>query len=104
MTTSVLAEPLAAWVWCDDENLWVKLADGRRIGVPLGFYPRLCHATPVERANWRLIADGVGIHWPDIDEDISVDGLLTPGGDNTVLGREHHANCPVCRASAGLTE
>jgi hypothetical protein len=50
--------------------------DGRTLTVPLAWYPRLAHGRPEERANWRLIGRGEGIHWPDLDEDISVDGLL----------------------------
>jgi hypothetical protein len=54
----------------------VDLSDGRTIKVPLSWYPRLQHATAEERQNWRLIGAGTGIHWPDLDEDVSVDGLL----------------------------
>ncbi len=57
------------------DMLTVDLADGRTLSVPLTWYPRLVHGTPEERRNWRLIGDGVGIHWPDLDEDISVEGL-----------------------------
>lgn len=59
-----------------DDTLTVDLADGRTLSVPLAWYPRLLHGTPEERRNWRLIGDGVGIHWPDLDEDISIQGLL----------------------------
>ena len=59
-----------------DEALTVYLVDGRAISVPLEWYPRLRRATPAQRANWRLIGEGHGIHWPDIDEDISTIGLL----------------------------
>jgi hypothetical protein len=52
------------------------MADGREVSVPLAWFPRLCAATPEQRANWRLIGHGQGIHWPDIDEDILVEGLL----------------------------
>jgi len=58
------------------DTLVVALADGRTLSVPLAWYPRLAHGSPAERANWRLIADGAGIHWPDLDEDLSVAGLL----------------------------
>ena len=58
------------------ESLTVDLSDGRKISVPLGWYPRLEHANAEERVNWRLIGKGHGIHWPDLDEDISVEGLL----------------------------
>jgi len=63
-------------VTASDEALIVDLADGRTITVPLAWFPRLAHGTPAERANWRLIGGGVGIHWPDLDEDISVESLL----------------------------
>ena len=54
----------------------VDLADGRSISVPLAWYPRLLHATPIERENWQIAGAGSGIHWPDVDEDLSVEGLL----------------------------
>jgi Protein of unknown function (DUF2442) len=60
----------------DDDSLSVDLADGRRLIVPLVWFPRLLHARPDQRRSWRLIGDGRGIHWPDVDEDLSVDGLL----------------------------
>ena len=59
-----------------DDTLSVDLTDGRTVSVPLGWYPRLLYATPEERMNWRLIGQGEGIHWPDLDEDISVENLL----------------------------
>ena len=60
----------------DDENLTVDLMDGRTISVPLAWYPRLFAATPAQRVNWKVSAAGFGIHWPDIDEDLSTEGLL----------------------------
>lgn len=59
-----------------EESLSVELRDGRSLSVPLTWYPRLLHATPQERDRWRLIGRGEGIHWDDLDEDISVEGLL----------------------------
>jgi hypothetical protein len=59
-----------------DDTLVVDLVDGRTVSVPLSWYPRLTHGTPAERSKWRLIGRGEGIHWPDLDEDISVAGLL----------------------------
>lgn len=59
-----------------DDALIAELNDGRTISVPLTWYPRLLQATPEERDNWRLIGRGQGIHWEDLDEDISVEGLL----------------------------
>src|ERR1043165_4347192 len=67
---------LAQNVSVSDDALIADLADGRTIMVPLAWFPRLVHGTPAERANWRLIAGGEGIHWPDLDEDISAESLL----------------------------
>ena len=58
------------------DSLVVDLVDGRTITVPLTWYPRLAHGSQAERANWRLIGEGEGIHWSNLDEDISVEGLL----------------------------
>jgi hypothetical protein len=63
-------------VHCTRDSLRVDLLDGRTIIVPLTWYPRLLHATPPQRANWKVAGGGYGIHWPDIDEDLSVEGLL----------------------------
>jgi len=67
-----------------DDALTVELSDGRIVSVPLAWYPRLLHGTPQERRNWRLIGKGEGIHWPDLDEDISVENLLLgkPSGES----------------------
>ncbi len=59
-----------------DDTLTVDLLDGRTISVPLVWYPRLLHATATQRTNWRVAGGGFGIHWPDIDEDLSTAGLL----------------------------
>ncbi len=59
-----------------DDAISVDLFDGRTITVPLAWYPRLLHATPEQRAKWRIAGAGYGIHWPDIDEDLSTQGLL----------------------------
>lgn len=71
-----LREAVAQSMTANDEALIVDLADGRTITVPLAWFPRLARGTAAERANWRLIGGGVGIHWPDLDEDISVESLL----------------------------
>lgn len=68
--------PKAENVTVTDDTLSVDLSDGRTISVPLEWFPRLVHATPEEKKTWRLIGRGQGIHWEDIDEDISVKGLL----------------------------
>ncbi|MBW1700356.1 MAG: DUF2442 domain-containing protein [Deltaproteobacteria bacterium] len=76
--------PYALDVSVSDDTLSVELSDGRTISVPLEWYPRLVHGSPAERNNWRLIGRGEGIHWPDLDEDISVEGLLAgkPSGES----------------------
>lgn len=65
----------------DEFNMWVTLSDARTLGVPLVWFPRLMHATPEQRSHFELSARG--IHWDDLDEDISVDGLLAGRGDVT---------------------
>jgi len=67
----------------DDHTLWVDLSDGRTIGVPLAWFPRLLHASPEERRQYRISATGRGLHWDALDEDISVAGLLEGRGDMT---------------------
>ena len=78
MVTSTIELNLSAveHVTVTSDALAVDLSDGRSIMVPLAWYPRLMHATESERENWRLIGNGYGIHWEDLDEDISVEGLL----------------------------
>jgi hypothetical protein len=60
----------------NEDELRVALLDGRTITVPLAWYPRLLRATPQQRANWKIAGAGFGIHWPEIDEDLSTEGLL----------------------------
>jgi len=75
MSTST-AQRKALSLAVSDDTLAVDLADGRTISVPLLWYPRLVHATEQERNNWRFVGDNEGIHWPDLDEDISIENLL----------------------------
>ena len=86
MNTSVieLHVPNAENVTITEDTLTVDLSDGRTISVPLTWFPRLIQASLEERNNWRLIGQGQGIHWEDIDEDISVEGLLAvkPSGES----------------------
>jgi hypothetical protein len=65
----------------DDDSLWVELSDGRVLGVPLAWFPRLLHATPAQRENYEISREG--LHWDELDEDISVAGLLAGRGDQT---------------------
>ena len=68
--------PAVTAVSVTDEAVQFELSDGRTVAAPLAWYPRLVHGTPAERAHWRLIGRGEGVHWPELDEDISVDGVL----------------------------
>jgi hypothetical protein len=79
-----IAVPAAEKVAITDDTLSVELSDGRTISVPVAWFPRLLHATKQQRSNWRLIGRGQGIHWEDIDEDVSVEGLLMgrPSGES----------------------
>ena len=85
-----LEVPDAVDVEESEDTLSVELSDGRTISVPVDWYPRLTHATVEERANWRIIGKGHGIHWGDIDEDISVEGLLAgrPSGESQTSFRK----------------
>jgi hypothetical protein len=74
---------LAVDVTFSDETFRVTLEDGRELSVPIEWFPRLRRATPEQRRNWRFIGRGEGIHWPEIDEDVSVLGLLAGFGDTT---------------------
>ncbi|MCE9533398.1 MAG: DUF2442 domain-containing protein [Planctomycetes bacterium] len=86
MTSSAIDTPSASAIRVEvtDDTLTVELSDGRSVSVPLGWYPRLAHGTPSERQVWQLIGGGHGIHWPAIDEDISVENLLSgkPSGES----------------------
>ena len=77
MSTAVAVEPTIRHVEVTDETITAHLADGRVISVPLAWSWRLSDATPAQRANWELIGNGHGIHWPDVDEDISAEGMLS---------------------------
>ena len=68
--------PRAMAVHCSDDELRVSLTDGRWLSVPIAWFPRLAHATASERADYELLGEGLGIHWPSVDEDISVIGLI----------------------------
>lgn len=86
MTSSVLGEreALAQKVRVSADQLAVELVDGRTVSAPVQWYPRLAHGSPVERQNWQIIGRGIGIHWPDLDEDIAVEDLLAgrPSGES----------------------
>jgi hypothetical protein len=81
---SASQRPTAQHVEVTDNELVITLTDGRCIAGPLAWYPRLLHGTPTERNHWKLIARGEGIHWPDLDEDLSVEGVVMgrPSGES----------------------
>ena len=76
MITSTEFVPKAVDLWFTDDMLYVRLEDGREIGTPLEWFPKLRDASAEQRKNWRLIGNGIGIHWEDLDEDISVRKLI----------------------------
>src|SRR5262245_60357108 len=76
MSTAVSTETRIVHVDVSDETITARLLDGRVITVPLAWSWRLSDATPAQRANWELIGDGYGVHWPDVDEDISAESML----------------------------
>jgi hypothetical protein len=84
MNTLVIENAMAESVAVSAEELTVRLADGRSVSAPLVWYPRLLNGTATERKKWRLIGDGEGIHWPALDEDISVENILAgkPSGES----------------------
>jgi hypothetical protein len=112
MSTSRAEQSLlsAVGVRVEDDALAVDLSDGRTVTVPLGWYPRLVNGTPRERRNWRLIGTGEGIHWPELDEDLSVEGILQgrPSGESQASlerwlssrGRRANKRMQPARASA----
>ncbi len=73
----IKVEPFAVDISFAADDLIMRLADGRQVSVPLGWFPRLLRATPEQRSNWKLIGNGIGIHWPLIDEDVSVASMLS---------------------------
>ena len=77
-------EALAQKVRVTADELFVELVDGRTVSVPVQWNPRLAHGSPAERQNWQIIGRGVGIHWPDLDEDIAIEDLLAgrPSGES----------------------
>ena len=94
MSTAVSVESRIDRVEVTDETITAHLVDGRVISVPLAWSWRLSEATPAQRANWRLIGDGHGVHWPDVDEDLSAEGML----NGVPARRPRVAKAPANRA------
>lgn len=84
MNFSTVNIPLAVSVQISDDSLHVSLSDGRMVSVPILWYPRLSHALPQHLNSWELIGGGHGIHWPELDEDISIENILLgqPSGES----------------------
>ena len=84
ISANELNQPAATHVFVSATTIDIKLSDGRSLSVPISWYPRLQHGTEAERDNWTLIGSGLGIHWPDLDEDISVEALVagTPSNES----------------------
>ena len=80
---TLVADPVATNLRFDADVMWVDLADGRQLGVPLAYFPRLLRATASQRKKFILSGGGTGIHWDDLDEDISIPALLMGVGDRT---------------------
>ena len=102
VSTTEINVPEAMTVEVTEDTLAAELSDGRTVSAPLSWYPRLVHATPEERGNWRLIGPGEGIHWPDLDEDISVEMLLA-GRKSGESRRSFKQWLEAKRAGRGLT-
>ncbi|MBI2438189.1 MAG: DUF2442 domain-containing protein [Lentisphaerae bacterium] len=82
-TLATEAQATAKHLRFDEETMWVILADGRQLGVPLAYFPRLLRASPDQREKYVISGGGTGLHWNELDEDISVSGLLMGIGDRT---------------------
>ncbi len=81
--STLVSEALAKQVRFDEDTMWVDLVDGRTLGVPLAYFPRLLNASPAERMKYVVSGGGTGLHWDDLDEDIDVPALLLGVGDRT---------------------
>ena len=81
--STLVTKALATRIHFDEDTMWVNLADGRQLGVPLAYFPRLLRATPVQREEHIISGGGTGLHWDELDEDISVSALLMGVGDRT---------------------
>lgn len=92
--STLAVEPLALRVEFDTDTMWLDLADGRRLGVPMAYFPRLLRATPAQRNNYTISGGGTGLHWEDLDEDILVSALLLGIKDRT---RSTHHEVLVAR-------
>ena len=104
--SSLAADVTAQNVVVTDDSLTVDLSDGRSISVPLAWYPRLLQGTREERSNWRLVGNNEGVHWPDLDEDISVENLLLghPSGESQDSFKKWLKDRPSAYPESGLEQ
>jgi hypothetical protein len=84
MKNAVNHQILVVKVWFDSQKVYMEMNDGRVVGAPLAWFPTLANATDGQRNNWRLRAKGYGVHWPDINEDLSAEGMFTYSPPNSV--------------------
>ena len=84
---TLTADPLCTRLRFDADTMWVDLTDGRTLGIPLSYFPRLLNATPAKRRKYTVSGGGAALHWNDLDEDISVRGLLLGKGDRLAPSR-----------------
>ena len=82
ISANELVRPAATRVSVSESAIDIELSDGRSLSVPISWYPRLQHGTKAERNNWTLVGSGLGIHWPDLDEDISVEAVVAGNPSN----------------------
>lgn len=87
---TLVTEPAAKNVTFDKNTMWIELSDGRTLGVPLAYFPRLLNAPDKKRKNFEMSGGGTGLHWHDLNEDISVNGLLMGVGDRTTASFSSH--------------
>ena len=87
---TLISEPMAESINFTKNSMNILFQDGRRLSVPLAFFPRLLHATPEQRKNYTISGGGIGLHWDKLDEDISVKCLLMGQGEQTVASRDRH--------------
>jgi hypothetical protein len=90
MVLAIRADERIRDVTFSDDSFTVEMMDGRAITTPLAWFPRLLHASPEQRQHWQLAGAGYGLHWPDVDEDLSIEGLLrgAPAPRGSVVGRK----------------
>ena len=101
---TLTTEPVAIQVRFDSNAMWVALADGRQLGIPLAYFPRLLKASPAQRKRVVISGGGTGLHWDELDEDISVPALLCGIGDRSCRAEYHCTVAPVSQSCMVMEE